>query len=93
MNTLLLIQKSLTFLTLTFTLSLIPKQVMAVPDITYYAHQADTNVGTSLFQSLSEKYIFSTIICKKETEEKEEKEDKEPENRGQAKTSKGAGAR
>ncbi len=86
MNTLLLIKKSITFFTLTFTLSIIPKQVMAVPDISNYAHQADTDVGTSLFQSLSlsEKSIFSTIVCKKE----------EPPNKGKPEdTSEGGGGR
>ncbi|MGD1806442.1 hypothetical protein ACP6PL_13530 [Dapis sp. BLCC M126] len=89
MNTLLLIQKSITFLTITLTLSMVPKQVMALPDIIHYSHQSDKDVGTYFFQSSSEKSIFSTIVYK----DKEEEEKWEPDNNGKPKTSKGGGGR
>ncbi len=85
MKNLLLIQ-SITFLTFTLSLSIIPKQVMAVPNISHYPHQVDTDVGSSLFQSLSEKSIFSTVVCK-------EDEGYKPDDNGTADTSEGGGGR
>ncbi len=63
MNTLLLIQ-SITLLTFTFSLSIIPKQVMAVKNVSHYPDQIDTNFETSFVQSFSEKSIFSSIFAK-----------------------------
>ncbi|MDJ0515093.1 hypothetical protein [Dapis sp. BLCC M229] len=84
MKTLLLIQ-SITFLTFTLSLNIRPKQVMAVPNISHYPHQVDTDVGSSLFQSLSEKSIFSTVVYKEE--------EFVPEDNGKPDTDQGGGGR
>ncbi|MEB3339521.1 hypothetical protein [Okeania sp.] len=50
MNTILPTQKGITFLTLTFILSMIPKPVMAVTDINHYYTQVDTKNISITFQ-------------------------------------------
>ncbi|NES01868.1 MAG: hypothetical protein F6K22_02910 [Okeania sp. SIO2F4] len=58
---------------------------MAVPNTSHYPHQVDTDVRSSLFQSFSEKSIFSTVVYKEE--------EFAPENNGKPKTEEGGGGR
>ncbi|MEM1170029.1 MAG: hypothetical protein AAGJ08_13370 [Cyanobacteria bacterium P01_H01_bin.35] len=61
MNTLLFIQKSITFLTLTLTLSIIPKQVMALPGLSHYPTQVNTDVDTCCLNLLLDKSNLSIV--------------------------------
>jgi len=62
MNTLLpFIQKSITFLTLSLTLSIIPKQVMAVSNISHYSTPVYTNVETCCLDLLLYKSNISIV--------------------------------
>ncbi len=62
-----------------------PKQVMALSNISHYPHQVDTDFGTSFFQSFSEKSIFSTVVYKEE--------EFVPEDNGKPDTDQGGGGR
>ncbi|NEQ35611.1 MAG: hypothetical protein F6K40_04580 [Okeania sp. SIO3I5] len=61
MNALLPIQKTITFLILSFTLSIIPKQVMAVPGISHYPTQVNTDVDISCLNLLLYKSNISIV--------------------------------
>ena len=61
MNTLLHIQKSITFLILSFTLSITPKQVMVVPGVSHYRTQVDTDVDICCLNLLLYKSNISIV--------------------------------